>query len=219
MWPPLVSGLLCLLAVILLLGGWLGNSDIRQSNLTTGFAAGLPPVRQAVSLAISLPPAGLSIEPLPELDTWQVVLAEPPSRSEAEQVPADPTPTAGAANGPPVDLVQPAIAVEIGKPRASSSRESTPTERHSGDRCVASAERAAAPVSDRVGAPAGRWLAAVPPARPARTLGASARSGFRGGPLPARSPRPFAASLLPRAGFPAKRHPRAGQGHCNPPGG
>ena len=25
MWPPLVSGLLCLPAVILLLGGWLGN--------------------------------------------------------------------------------------------------------------------------------------------------------------------------------------------------
>ena len=109
MWPPLVSGLLCLPAVILLLGGWLGNSDIRQSNLTTGFAAGLPPVRQAVSLAISLPPAETRIDPLPELDTWQVVLAEPPSRSEAEQVPADPTPTAGAANGPPVDLVQPAI--------------------------------------------------------------------------------------------------------------
>jgi hypothetical protein len=109
MWPPLMSGLLCLPAVILLLGGWLGNSDMRQSNQTTGFAAGLPPVRQAVSLAISLPPTGRSMEPLPELDAWQVVLAVAPSRSEAEQVPSDPTPTADATNGPPVDLVQPAI--------------------------------------------------------------------------------------------------------------
>jgi hypothetical protein len=106
MWPPLVSGLLCLPAVFLLLAGWLGNTDIRQSNLTTGFAAGLPPVRQAVSLAISVPPTELSMEPLPELG---VVLAEPPSRGEAEQVPANPTPTASAINGLPVGFVQSAI--------------------------------------------------------------------------------------------------------------
>ena len=109
MWPPLVSGLLCLPAMILLLGGWLGNSDIRQRNLTAGFAAGRPPVTQVVSLSISLPPTQLSMNPLPELDAWQVVLSEPPSRGEAQQVPADPTPTAGATNEPPVDLVQPAI--------------------------------------------------------------------------------------------------------------
>ena len=154
MWPPLVSGLLCLPAVILLLGGWLGNSDIRQSNLTTGFAAGLPPVRQAVSLAISLPPAELSIEPLPELDTWQVVLAEPPSRQRSRAGASGPDANSGRSqwaasrSRPACDL----LAVEIGKPRASSSR-GTPTERHSDDRCVASAQRAAAPVSDRVGVP------------------------------------------------------------------
>ena len=101
MWRPVLSGLLCLPAVILLLLGMLSQPAIGPSrDLTTERAERLPPLRQTVALAISLPATQLSTEPTPELDGWQQVLAEPPSHNEAAQASEEPTPTADVRSKP-----------------------------------------------------------------------------------------------------------------------
>lgn len=114
MWPPLLSALFCIPAAILLFVGFFGNSATRRIDLPPDVAFGLPPVRQAAAIAISLPPAQLSTEPQPELDAWQVILADlssqPPSGSAAEQEPVDSTLPTDATDVPPVKL-EPAIYV------------------------------------------------------------------------------------------------------------
>ena len=106
-----------------------------------------------------------------------VVFAKSVSRGEAEQVPANPKPTADATNEPPVDLVQPAIFLRS-KPAQSAPVRSVraPRRKDIAVTLVASAQRAAAPVSDRVGAPAGWWLTAVLQ-RPGAAPGGRGRCG------------------------------------------
>lgn len=110
MWRPVLSGLMCLPAVILLFLGLYNSEPSRDP--AADFAERVPPVRQVVALAISLPPIQFSTEPLPELDSWKVPLAGPPRCNEAGQASAVSTPTAEATNGPQVDLVQPAFYVQ-----------------------------------------------------------------------------------------------------------
>jgi hypothetical protein len=130
MWRPVLSGLLCLPAVILLFLGLLGNAGIRLSHdRTTDFAEPLPPVRDVVALAISLPATQLSTDTGPELGGWQQVLAEPPARDEATKALEDSTPTADATNGPQVDLVQPAVYVRS-KPAHPAQIRSVRATRH-----------------------------------------------------------------------------------------
>ena len=155
MWRPVLSGLMCLPAVILLFLGLYNSEPSRDP--AADFAERVPPVRQVVALAISLPPIQFSTEPLPELDSWKVPLAGATlqrSRAGVSGLDADSGGNQWAASrSSPACFLR---AVETSTPRASSIRKSnTPQGNGAADR--ASAQRATAPISDRMGAASGGW--------------------------------------------------------------
>jgi hypothetical protein len=77
MWRPLLSGLFCVPAAILLFIGFFGNPAVRRSDLRVDPVVGLPPVRQAAAITISLhPPAQPTTASKPEPGAGQVVLAD-----------------------------------------------------------------------------------------------------------------------------------------------